>query len=333
LALAAIGGAVFSFSQWNARAATEALLAERDAKISAMEKSLADALAGAAKAKGDLDSELANVTRLKTERDEANEKAKQVAATSGTPAAAPVADAKPQFDLRNVMTNLAKGFDDPEQRKGMKSMQERMIGGAYEKLFTELALNEADSKLVTEILGERNFIAMDRGRKLLTGKTDEASVAEIRKEIASTKAVYDDKAKAVLGDEKFNKLTTYEQTLGDRRWLDSVVRDFEKKGQPLDDSQKSKLVTIVSEERMKAPSSEIPDLAGGPGMQILMSDAEVKAEQQKEEAYQQRVVARAQQAGLSPDQVVALQDSQKKQNERKAFGRTMGRAFLIQPAK
>lgn len=329
LALAAIGGAVFSFSQWNARAAAEAALAESNAKIASMESSLASALAAAAKAKGDLDTELANVARLKTERDEANERAKQVAATPG---AAPAADAKPQLDLRNIMSNLAKGFDDPEQRKGMKSMQERMVGGAYEKLFAELGLNEADSKLLTEILGERNFLAMDRGRKILSGKTDDASVAEIRKEIAATKTEYDNKAKAVLGEEKFSKLTTYEQTLGDRRGLDSMARDFEKKGQPLDDSQKEKLATIMREERMKSPSNDIPDLGGGPGMAMLMSDAEAKAQQQEEEAYQQRVAARAQQAGLSPDQITVLQESQKRQNERKTFGRVMGRAFLMPPA-
>jgi hypothetical protein len=51
--------------------------------------------------------------------------------------------------------------------------------------------------------------------------------------------------------------------------------------------------------------------------------------QQQEEAYQQRVLARATEAGLTPDQVNALAESQKRQNERRVFGRTMGRAFLL----
>jgi hypothetical protein len=132
-----------------------------------------------------------------------------------------------------------------------------------------------------------------------------------------------------LGEQKFSELTAYEQTIGDRRALDGMSRDFERKGQPLADDQREKLMTIMREERLKSPSNEIPDLGGGPGMAMLMSDAEAKAQQQQEEAYQQRVAARAQQAGLSPDQITVLQESQKRQNERRAFGRTMGRAFLM----
>ena len=332
LALAAIGGAVFSFSQWSARAAAESALAARDAKIAAMEVSLADALAAASKAKGDLDSELANVERLKLERDKADGNARKSAESGGTPAATP-GDAKPQFDIRAMMGNIAKGFDNPEQRKAMKAMQERMVGTAYEKLFAELGLNEADSKLLTEIIGERNFLAMDRGRKLLTGSADDAAVAGVRKEIADTKAEYDNKAKAVLGEEKFAEFNNYEQTVGDRRALDGMARNFEKKGQPLADDQKEKLMGIMREERLKSPSNDIPDLGGGPGMAMLMSDAEAKAHQEENEAYQKRVAGRAQQAGLSPDQITVLQESQKQQNDRATLGRVMGRAFLMPPAK
>ena len=108
-----------------------------------------------------------------------------------------------------------------------------------------------------------------------------------------------------------------------------AVDEPEGKGVPLDDSLKEKLTAIMTEERLKTPSNDIPDLGGGPGMQILMPDAEVKARQKQEEDYQQRVLARAGQAGLSPDQVNALQNSQKRQNEIRAFGNTMTRAFLF----
>ncbi len=326
LALVAVGSTAFSVVQWNARVAAEAASADRDSRIAALEQSLKDALDAAAKAKDALNAEAENVARLTKERDDAKEASKQVAA-SGT--AAPTGDAKPQFDLRNVIGNIAKGFDDPEQRKAMKSMQERMVSGAYEKLFKELGLSEADSKLVTELIGERNFVAMDRGRKLLTGKTDDASVAEVRKDITAAKTEYDGKVKAVLGDEKYGAFASYEQTVGDRRALDSLSRDFERKGQPLDDTQRDRLTKIMTEERMKNPSNEIPDLGGGPGMQMLMSDAEAKAQQKQEEEYQARVASRAGQAGLSPDQVSTMVESQKRQNERKVFGRTMGRAFLM----
>ncbi len=333
LALVAVGTTAFSIVQWNARTAAEAASAERDNRLAALEQSLKDALATAAKAKDALNSEADNVARLKKERDDAKEASKQVAAAAAGAAgvsAPTAADAKPQFDLRNVMGNIAKGFDDPEQRKAMKSMGERMVGGAYEKMFKDMGLTEADSKLVTELIGERNFVAMDRGRKLLTGKADEATVAEVRRDIAVAKTEYDTKLKAVLGNDKYNDFTTYEQTLGDRRTLESLARDFERKGLPLDETQKTQLTKIMTEERMKNPSNDIPDLGGGPGMQVLMSDTEAKAQQKQEEEYQGRVASRAAQAGLSPDQINTLQESQKRRNEQIIFARTMGKAFLNQ---
>ena len=330
LALAAIGGAAFSFLQMNARSAAESAAADRDKRIAALEKSLSDALDAANKAKGDLSTELENVARLKRERDEAKEKSKLVAAaeSAGEPKAPAAADPKQQFDIRNIMGNLAKGMDDPEQRKAMKSMNERMISGAYEKVFKQIGLNEGDTKLVSELLGERNFVAMDRGRKLLTSGADPAAIAQVRKDIEATKSEYDTKVKAVIGDDKFRELSTYEQTVGDRRTVDGLAREFERKGQPLEDSQKEKLTAIMVEERLKAPTNEIPDLGGGPGMQVLMSDAETKAKQAEEDALQQRVLARATQAGLSPDQVSTLQESQKRRSEQRVMMQAFGKAFL-----
>ena len=327
LAVAA-AGAAFSFVQWNARSAADAAAAERDRRIAALEQSTRDALDAAKKAQGELANEKDNVARLTKERDDERAKSKQLAAAApGTPAVG--GDAKPQPDFRGALGGFAKAFDDPEQRKAMKGMQEQMVGGGYAKLFKELGLSEGDSKLVTELLGERNFVAMDKGRKLLTGKADDAAIADMRKDIETTKNDYDAKVKAVLGEEKSVKLSTYEQTVGDRRSLDFMARDFDRKGYALDDSQKERLTTIMTAERLKNPSNEIPDLGGGPGMALLMSDSEAKAQQQQEEAYQQRVLARATEAGLTPDQVNALADSQKRQNERRIFSRTMGRAFLI----
>ncbi len=118
LALAAIGGAAFSYMQYNARSAAEAAAEERDLRISALEQSMRDAADAAKKAQDELALEKENVARLKRERDDALEKAKRVAA-SGAPGA-PGADGKPQFDLRNALGGFAKAFDDPDQRKAMQ---------------------------------------------------------------------------------------------------------------------------------------------------------------------------------------------------------------------
>ena len=70
---------------------------------------------------------------------------------------------------------------NPETRKAMKQMGERQVSGAYAALYKKLGLNEQDSKLVSELLAERNFTALDKGRKLLDGKTDDASMAAVRR--------------------------------------------------------------------------------------------------------------------------------------------------------
>jgi hypothetical protein len=153
-------------------------------------------------------------------------------------------------------------------------------------------------------------------------------MAAVRSEVQATKAEYDAKLKGVLGEQNFNELTAYEQTVGDRHALDFFDRNFQQKDQPLQPQQRDSLLNVMSEERLKNPSSEIPDLGGGPGMAMLMSDAEATAQQQKEEAYQARVLSRAPQAGLTPDQVNILQDSFKQRNEMRNMGRVMSRAFI-----
>jgi hypothetical protein len=132
----------------------------------------------------------------------------------------------------------------------------------------------------------------------------------------------------MLGEDKFKELTAFEKTLGDQRSLDRIARNFESKSMPLQAEQKDALSNIMREERLKLPGDEIPDLAGGPGMSVLLSDAELKAQREQEEKYETNVLNRATQAGLSPDQINGLRDSFKERNERRTMGRFMGRAFL-----
>lgn len=333
----AIGSAALAVTQLQSAAELKALVA----RISAESKEHQDALRKLQADKQASDDSLAllqdNNDRLKRERDEAKDKIKQLLADADAgkknepgAAAAGTAGANPkQFDLRGMFQGFAKQMDDPDMRKMMKQSQERMVTAAYGALFKKLGLSEQDSKLVADLIAERNFTALDKGRKVLNGgSADDASAAAIRKDIDATKAEYDSKLKSVLGEEKFKDLTAYEQTVGDQRALDYFDRNFNSKNQPLAPEQKNALVSIMRDERMKAPTNEIPDLGGGPGMAILMSEADLKAREQRDEAYNQRVLSRASEAGLSPDQVIILQDSFKQRNEWRAFGARMGRAFV-----
>ncbi len=333
LAVLAIAGSVFGIMQMSSADETQRKLDALNEKVAANEKALRDALAGLAKANDELISLRARNAALMQERDDAKKKAQQIAAAGGEAAeagsTAKNSGQKQQFDVRGMMQGFAKQMDKPETRKAMTQMSERMVSGAYAPLYKKLGISEQDSKLISELLAERNFTALDKGRKLLDGKsTDDASMAAVRSEVQATKAEYDAKLKGVLGEQSFNELTAYEQTVGDRHALDFFDRNFQQKDQPLQQQQRDSLLNVMSEERLKNPSSEIPDLGGGPGMAMLMTDAEATAQQQKEEAYQARVLSRAPQAGLTPDQVNILQDSFKQRNEMRNMGRVMSRAFI-----
>lgn len=329
--LAAVGAGGFAVVQIigadDAKKQADALAADAAAENQA----LIDAAAALKKANAELEEVRANNARLIRERDEAKARAKEGIATNKTAEGEGVAETdagKRQEGVQNLIQGFAKQMDNPDVRKAMRSGGERMVERAYEKLFAKLNLSEGDRKLVGELLADRNLAALDKARKLAGGKLDDAKAKEVRAEIAATKAEYDAKLKGVLGGQNFNELSGYEKTVGDQRALDFFARNFERKDMALQPEQKDGLLTIMREERLKIPGDEIPDLGGGPGMAVLYSDEETKVRREQEDRYEQAVVGRAGQAGLSPDQVNVLQDSFKQRREWQTMGRAMGRAFL-----
>ena len=333
LVLALVGSGVFAFTQFRAASGSQSEFDRVSRELAAQQESLKKLLAATRNADDALALLKEDNERLKKERDAALEKNKQLLASNsagGKDAGGAEKSGKPkQIDLREVFQGFAKQMDDPETKKMMKQSQSRIVAGAYDRIFKSLGLSDEDTKLVTELIADRNFAALDKGRKILQGgKPDDDAISGVRKDIEATKTEYDAKLKAVLGEKKFTELATYEQTVGDQRALDFFDRNFQSKSLPLATEQKSALTDIMRQERMKSPSNEIPDLGGGPGMSVLMSDTELKARSAQEEAYQQRVISRASEAGLNPDQVTILQDSFKQRAEWRDFGAKMGRSFI-----
>lgn len=320
----AIAGGVAAFTQYRAAESARAEAAELAAKFA---EQVDRVTAMGAETEKTVSLLKEDIERLRRERDQALEKGRQLAMAGGTGGATGAGANTKQADLRAIMQGFASRLDDPETRKAMRQGQERMVAGVYASLFKKLGLTEDESKLVAELLAERNFAAMDKGRKALAAG-DDAAMTSVRQDISATKAEYDAKLKAVLGEEKMAELGSFEQTVGDQRALDFFERNFRGKNVPLEAPQKTALTEIMRQERLKTPSDEIPDLGGGPGVSVLMSEPELKAREQQEQAYQERVVARASEAGLSPDQVTVLQDSFKQRAEWRSFGTRMGRAFI-----
>jgi hypothetical protein len=328
ISIAAAGAVAFGIVKMNSADETQKHLDELSAKLGQQEKSLADALAGINSARSDMDALRAQNEFLKSERDKAEKRAKEAAenaAANAGIASAPVDSPEKQGQeaIKNIAQAFAKGMDDPEVKKIMRSGQTRMISGVYDGLFKKLNLSEADQQVVSELISERNMAAFDKGRKLIGAKADDATIAATRKEIETTKAEYDAKLRGVVGEQRFA-----EKTLGEQRSVDSFARNLERKGVPLEPAKKEALLGIMQDERLKIAGDDIPDLGGGPGMAVLLTEAEAKARQVQEDQYEANVMAQAAQAGLSPDQINALQDSFKQRREGQTMGRAFGRAFL-----
>jgi len=307
------------------------------ARFDQLSSELAKAQQDSARLARDLDAAREDIARLGKEKEALENQLKEmrgnVEKNAGiTSALAGTENKKPANDGRADMAVFARGFlkslDDPDVRKAMKSGQEQMINMAYGALFKKLGLDEATSKLAADLLGDRNMDALAKARKLAEGGATDETRSAIRKDIETVKADYDTKLKSVLGEDKFQELNTFEKTVGDQRALDGLSRTFDRKGVALPPEQKDTLSNIMREERLKNPTNEIPDLGGGPGMSLLMSEAEATDRQKQEDAYATRVVDRASQSGFSPDQVTILQDSFKQRSQRQTQQRVFGRLLI-----
>jgi hypothetical protein len=324
-AAAALGAGAFGVYQMNLAGERQSDLTALQGRLTQLEQ---DRAAERAKLLAELEALKENVARLSRERDAAKAKSKEVAANGEGNAETSAGGKKAGSEFKGLMESFAKRMDDPEVRKAMKSGLDRAVETFYGPMFKTLGLDEASSKLAMELISERNMAAFDKGRKIMSSGGGEAAMAEARKEVEAVKADYDSKLKSVLGDQGFGQFTSHEQTVGDQRALTSFTRSFEQSGTPLQPQQRDALFEIMRAERLKNPSNEIPDLGGGPGMAMLMSDEELKARQQQEQTYEQNVLRQAPQAGLSPDQVNVLQSSFKRRNDQQANSRIMGRLFL-----
>jgi hypothetical protein len=323
ISLAAAGGLAFAIVKSNSANDAQRQVEEIRQKIAAEQKANAERIA---KLQSDLDAERERNKFLAAERDKAKEAPVKAAETAAT------GDAPNQRE--NAIKQMMQAFGDmsknPEMKKMMRGQQARMIGGAYEGLYKKLNLSTEDQQIVSDLLADRSSAAMEKAMKLFGGKTDEATLTATRKEIEGIKAEHDTKLRGVLGEQKFNELSSYEKTMGEQRSVDSFARSMERSGTPLEPAKKDALLTIMQEERLKIAGDGIPDIGGGGGggAAALLSPTEAKAKEAQEAQYETNVLARATQSGFTPDQVNGLQGSLKQRREGQAMRGAMGRAFL-----
>jgi hypothetical protein len=324
LALLAIGAGVFAYMQHSAvadlRSQLAKIAAERDA-----------ALGDAARAKAGVDTASENIARLTAERDAAMERAKSA---GGPTAPLPFPTTPPKGDDsggKSMMAGIAKMFESEEGKKMMRSQAAMGIKMMYGSLAKDLNLDPKSADQVMALLADRQGAMSEMGFAMMKdGGIDEAGAKAIGEKSEALKKEYDEKLRAVLGEDGMTKLTEYERTASDRVMLTMHEQQFAATGAPLEPAQRDSLLQIMKEERLKTPASAF-DASNksdpSKAFSAMNDDAAVQKWMAQEEDYQRRVLEAAPRT-LSPDQVNALQQSFKQQLEMQRFGVQMSKEMF-----
>jgi hypothetical protein len=324
-AVLAICAGVFAYMQHSdvadLRSQLATVTAERDA-----------ALADTARAKAGVEIATENIARLTAERDAAKERAKG----GDSPASSmhfPTNPPKGGDDSggKSMMAGIAKMFESDEGKKMMRSQMAMGIKMIYGSLATDLKLDPKVGDQVLALLADRQAAMSEMAfGAMKDGVIDEAAGKEMAAKSETLKKEYDEKLRAVLGDEGMTKLNDYERTANDRAMLSMHEQQFAAAGAPLEPVQRDSLLQIMKDERLKTPTSAF-DASNksdpSKAFSAMKDDAAVEKWLAQEEDYQRRVLEAAPRT-LSPDQVNALQQSFKQQLEMQRFGVKMGKEMF-----
>jgi hypothetical protein len=317
---------------------------DRNAQIAGLNKQLAEARgmlrqaeAGRDAALADLQSQKDNIGRLTAERDAARSKLKSGDVAASDSSAGSNGSAGKQPSAGEGMKALSKMFESEEGRKMMKSQMTMMTRMQYADLARLLKLSPQDADQIMALLADRQSALSEESFKFMgEGKLDEAGAKEMQAKAAAVKKEYDEKLRAMLGEEKFQQMQDYEKTLGDRMMMTQYEQQFSSAGVPLQAGQRDQLLAIMAQERKNTPPSPF-DTTGqnpGKGWNLMNDDAAIERYFQQEQEYQKRVLAAATKT-LNPDQVNALQQAFQQFADMQKFGIKMSRDMFKQqpPAK
>ena len=272
-------------------------------------------------------------TALASESEQLREhltEAKAAAPDAAAGATAASAGAKKDDPQAGWMKGMAKMFRDPEMKKVMRTQQSMGIRMMYGDLGKELGLSTAETDKLLELIADRQMDASEKAMASIDGaEKDPAKLAQAGQDAQQLVADYEEKLQALLGPEKKAKLDEYDRTLGDRMALQQYSGSFASAGQPLDDTQRTGLLQIMKEERLKTPAGPLDpgskDLAAA--MKAMQSGDALEKSLASQRDLQQRVMARAHTV-LTPDQMNAFAEAQKAQLQMQEMGVKMGRAMF-----
>ncbi|HEX8295115.1 MAG TPA: hypothetical protein VF593_02365 [Chthoniobacteraceae bacterium] len=319
-------------------------LAWQHREIRALRQQAAESEQLAAQARARAEENAARIGRLseqlasyKAELVTVEERNKTLAAGGSAERAAeavPAGDLKPEETKAKApgdfMKSVAKMYSDPKMKEMMKSQQKVGINMMYSGLAKELGLAPDEAREVLDLLAERQVETITKvmGSVGKEGEAAEALVSTAAKDKEATEA-HEAQLRRVLGGERYAQFQDYEKTLGERMAIREVSNQLAAGGTPLEEGQSSGLLQIMKEERLRTVASPLDGRDRNPANQIkaLQSEDAVNRWEQSQQDFNRRVLERARTV-LSPDQVLALEASQKQQFQMQQMGMKMGREMM-----
>jgi len=261
-------------------------------------------------------------------KDESANLRKQLAEKSGTTGGA-VAEGQSgtQKAGGGYMKGLAKMFTDPEMKKSMRVQQMVGIRMMYADLAKELGLSPQDTEQLMEILADRQMDLAAASMAAMEGGGDKDAMAS---KVSDATKRYEEQLKAVLGDERYKQMQTYEGSMGDRWMMQQWDGQFAATGSPLDTKQKDQLLSIMREERQKSPGANTGFGSGADqakALEAIRSDEGINKLVASQQDVNKRVLSRARDF-LNADQVATLEKVQQQQAEFITMQMKMSREML-----
>lgn len=244
--------------------------------------------------------------RLGKKGDSSVEVAATATSTTGTPAGE-------QKEGKGAwMKGIAKMFTDPEMKKTMRAQQAMGIRMMYGDLAKELGISPQEAEQLLELLTDRQMDMAAAGMQTLDPNNPNQQSDKER--LAENAKRYEEQIKAMLGEEKFKSLKTFEGSIGDRFMLQQFEGQFGAAGAPLEGDQKQQLLSLMREERTKTPPQLNIANSNDPAkqMEALKNPETVDKFVASQEEFQKRVLERSRQF-LNADQIGALEKVHKQQ--------------------
>jgi hypothetical protein len=194
----------------------------------------------------------------------------------------------------------------------MRSQQMIGIRMMYGDLAKELGLSPQDAEQLLELLTDRQMEMAAAGMQSLD--QNDPNQASAKERLAENTKRYEEQIKAMLGEDKFKSLQSYEASIGDRFMLQQFEGQFGASGAPLEGNQKQQLLDLMREERAKTPPNLNLANSRNPTQQMeaLKNPEMVNQFVTSQQEFHQRVLERSRQF-LNADQIGALEKVQKQQ--------------------